>query len=130
MIKLLEIATTMVIFLLVNKAEDYYSSDLIELHLLNGNIEYVKVNKSNKYSCPKSCSINHFHNALILEDEKKVEKKMNYNLFYNNKNKMFLNGINVINAFEIIEAKKSKKNKVSKTERNRLDLKNFINKYN
>ena len=75
MIKLLEIATTMVIFLFVNKVEDYYSSDLIELHLLNGNIEYVKVNKGNKYSCPTSCSINHFHNALILENEKKIEKK-------------------------------------------------------
>ena len=130
MIKLLEIATTMVIFLLVNKAEDYYSSDLIELHLLNGNIEYVKVNKSNKYSCPKSCSINHFHDVLILENETKVENEGNYSLFYNNKNKIFLNGINIINAFEIIETKKSKKNKVSKTERNKLNLKNFINKYN
>ena len=36
----------------------------------------------------------------------------------------------VIEAFEIIDKKKSKKNKNPKIERNKLDLKNFINKYN
>ena len=128
MIKLLEIATTVVIIFLGTKIGDYYKADLIELHLLNGNIKYVKVSKNNNYSCPQACAAHHFHDTLISEDIKTIP---NYNLVYNNreKNILSLNGIDVITVFEIIEKKKNKKNKISKIERNRLDIKNFINKY-
>ena len=128
MIKLLEIATTVVIVFLGTKIGDYYKADLIELHLLNGNIKYVKVSKNTNYSCPQICTANHFHDTLISED---INTMPNYNLVYNNreKNILSLNGINVITVFEIIEKKKNKKNKISKIERNRLDIKNFINKY-
>ena len=127
MIKLIEIAATMIIVLLGAKIEEYYKSDLLELHLLNGNIKYIKINKDNDYSCPKACSSNHFHDTLILKD---IGIDNNYNLNYNNKEKITLNGVDIINAFEIIEVKKNKKNKVQKTQRNKVDFKNFINKYN
>ena len=65
MVKIIEIAATMIIVVLGSKIEEYYKSDLVELHLLNGNITYVKLNKGNNYSCPKTCSAIHFHDALI-----------------------------------------------------------------
>ena len=127
MIKIIEIASTIIIVLLGSKIEEYYKPDLVELHLLNGNIKYIKLNKENSYSCPKTCSSDHFHDTLILKDSD-IEK--NYNINYNNKDQISLNGINIINAFEIVEVKKSKKNKVQTTYRNKLDFKNFMSKYN
>ena len=76
----MKIAATMIIILLGSKVEEYYKSDLLELHLLNGNIKYVKLNKENNYSCPKECSANHFHDTLISKDTA-IDK--NYNLNYN-----------------------------------------------
>ena len=127
MTKIIEIAATIIIVVLGSKIEEYYKPDLVELHLLNGNVKYIKLNKENSYSCPKTCSANHFHDTLISKDTG-VDK--NYNLNYNNKDKISLNGVDIINAFEIIEVKKSKKNKVHTTHRNKLDFKNFMNKYN
>ena len=124
--KLLEIATTVLIFLLANTLGDYYKSDLIELHLLNGDIEYIKVNQDDGYSCPKICSAKHFHAVSISYDKK---NDTNYNLSYNNEDKIYLNGINVINAFEIVEKKKNNKNNSLINERNQLNIKNFIKKY-
>ena len=126
MVKIIEIAATMMIVLLGSKIEEYYKSDLLELHLLNGNIKYIKINKNNNYSCPKTCSANHFHSALISKD---MLIEQNYNLIYDSKNKIFLNGVNVIDAFEIIEKKKTKKSKVQKTQRNKVDFEYFFNKY-
>ena len=127
MVKIIEIAATMIIVLLGSKIEEYYKSDLVELHLLNSNITYVKLNKGNNYSCPKTCSAIHFHDALISENKVINE---NYSLTYNKEDNISLNGVDVIDAFEIIEPKKSKKNKVQKNQRNKLDFKNFMNKYN
>ena len=127
MVKIIEIAATMIIVVLGNKIEEYYKPDLVELHLLNGNIKYVKLNKENSYSCPKTCLAKHFHDTLISKD---IDINKNYNLNYSNKDKISLNGVDIVNAFEIIEVKKSKKNKVQTTYRNKLDFKNFINKYN
>ena len=127
MVKIIEIAATMIIVVLGNKIEEYYKPDLVELHLLNGNIKYIKLNKENSYSCPKTCSADHFHDTLILKDTT-IDK--NYNINYNNNDQISLNGIDIINAFEIVEAKKSKKNKVQTTYRNKLDFKNFMSKYN
>ena len=84
MIKLIEVAATIVIVFLGEKIGDYYKADLIELHLLNGNIQYVKVNKNNNYSCPKRCLTNHFHDALISKD---ITSILNYNLVYDNRQK-------------------------------------------
>ena len=127
MVKIIEITATMIIVFLGTKIEEYYKSDLVELHLLNGNIKYIKLNKENNYSCPKTCVANHFHDTLISKD---TDIHKNYNLNYNNKDKISLNGVDIINAFEIIQVKKSKKNKLPKTERNKLDFENFMNKYN
>ena len=127
MVKIIEITATMIIILLGSKLEEYYKPDLLELHLLNGHIKYIKLNNDNNYSCPKACSANHFHDALISTNTV-IDKY--YNLNYNKKDKISLNGVDIINAFEIIEVKKNKKNKVQKTQRNKLDFKNFMNKYN
>jgi len=125
--KIIEIAATLIIVVLGNKIEEYYKPDLVELHLLNGNIKYIKLNKENTYSCPKTCSADHFHDTLILKNSG-IDK--NYNINYNNNDQISLNGIDIINAFEIVEVKKSKKNKVQTVYRNKLDFKNFMNKYN
>ena len=53
----------------------------------------------------------------------------NYNLSYNNEDKVYLNGIDVIDAFEIVEKKKNNKNNSSINERNQLNIQNFIKKY-
>ena len=128
MIKILEIAATMLIIMVGNKVGEYYKADLIELHLSNGFIEYVKINKKNNYSCPKNCKTKHFHNTLISN---KNELELNYNLIYDaKKNKISLNGVNIINAFEIIDKKNNKKTKNKINKKNQIDLQNFINRYN
>ena len=125
MVKIVEILSTMLVITIGNKINDYYSPDLIELHLSNGAIHYVKIDQKNDYSCPKVCKTNHFHSTLIVEN---FHNKESYALSYSDK-KLSLNEFEVLNAFEIIKIKKSKKNKIPKTERNRLDIKSFLNKY-
>ena len=125
MVKIVEILSTILVISLGSKIDDYYKADLIELHLSNGNIHYIKVGKINNYSCPKSCKAIHYHSALIVED---YHDKVNYSLNYN-ANQLTLNDFEVLSAFEIIKIKKTKKNKIAKTERNQLDIKSFFNKY-
>ena len=125
MVKIVEILSTLLVISIGNKINDYYKPDLIELHLSNGNIHYIKIDKANSYSCPKSCKAIHYHNTLIVED---YHDKENYSLAYN-ANQLTLNDFEVLSAFEIIEIKKTKKNKSTKTERNQLDIQSFFYKY-
>ena len=62
MIKILEISITMLIVMLGNKISDFYKADIMELHLSNGIISNIKIDKLQKeYSCPIYCSSDHFH---------------------------------------------------------------------
>jgi hypothetical protein len=110
MIKIIEIAITMLVIMVSDKINDMYKNQLMELHLNNGKISLVKLIKSNVYSCPKGCKAKHYHHTLLSKN-----KTSNYNLIYKNK-LLYINDIKVINAFKVTEKIKiDKKNKKIKS---------------
>ena len=124
MIKIIEIAITMLVIMVSDKINDIYKDPLMELHLNNGKISLVKLIKSNVYSCPKECKADHYHHTLLSENE-----TSNYNLIYKNK-LLYFNGIKVINVFKITEKRKiDKKNKKIKKRiltKEEVDINNFF----
>ena len=98
MIKLLEIAVTMLVLMVGNKVSEHYKPAMLELHLSNGRILDVMVDKKNNYSCPKHCASNHFHNALVSKNN---INDSNYTILYKNNNHLplTLNGIDIVNIF-------------------------------
>ena len=69
MINILEIAITFILLLLGGKISDSYKSENVEMHLDNGSIHYFEIHKNDKYACPKSCSVNHFHSTYIVNKD-------------------------------------------------------------
>ena len=127
MIKLIEIGVSMLILMTGIKVGEFYGPSMLEVHLSDGAIKYIKINKKSSYSCPRNCSAMHYHNALI--DNKK--SNISYN-FYSSKDddKLELNNQKVIKIFEIKEEKKKGKKKNKKTiNRKKVDIRYFIEKY-
>ena len=124
MINLTEVAITLIIIMIGGKIQEQYQPDQLEIHLSDGGITYVSINK--KYSCPKSCKTQHYHETMISDTD---SNKSNYEIYYDgSKEGLRLNNSNVINVFEIKrEKKKNKKNSSIKKEE--LGVQNFINKF-
>ena len=124
MINLTEVAITLIIIMIGGKIQEQYQPDQLEIHLSDGGIKYVSINK--KYSCPKSCKTQHYHETMISDTD---SNKSNYEIYYDDsKEGLRLNNSNVINVFEIKrEKKKNKKNSSIKKEE--LGVQNFINKF-
>ena len=130
MIKLLEIAVTMLVLMVGNKVSEHYKPAMLELHLSNGQILDVMVDKKNNYSCPKYCASNHFHNTLVSKND---INHSNYTILYqkNNTVPLSLNGLDIINIFEIKEEKIIKNKKRSTNiKKEKLELSSFIQRYN
>ena len=124
MINLTEIAITMMIIMLGDKIYEKYQPDQLEMHLSNGEISYVKINKKG-YSCPKFCGAKHFHETTVSDNS---QYNSNYKIFYDLSNSYLkLNGVNIINIFEI-KTQKIKKNKKINTNREKVEIEKFINK--
>ena len=124
MINLTEVAITLIIIMIGGKIQEQYQPDQLEIHLSDGGITYVSINK--KYSCPKNCKTQHYHETMISDTD---SNKSNYEIYYDgSKEGLRLNNSNVINVFEIKrEKKKNKKNSSIKKEE--LGVQNFINKF-
>ena len=130
MIKLLEIAVTMLVLMVGNKVSEHYKPAMLELHLSNGRILDVMVDKKNDYSCPKHCASIHFHNALVSKNN---INDSNYTILYKNNNNLplTLNGIDIVNILEIKEKKIIKNRKrTTNTKKEKLELSVFIQRYN
>ena len=130
MIKILEIAVTMLVLMVGNKVSEHYKPAMLELHLSNGQILDVLVDKKNEYSCPKHCRSEHFHNTLVSDYN---ITNSNYTILYqkNSNDPLSLNGVDIINIFEIKEKKiiKNRKKTTNRT-KEKLELSSFIQKYN
>ena len=127
MIKVVEIAVSMLIFISGIKIGELNKPSILEIHLLNGDVSHVKIHKQNSYSCPINCAIIHHHDALIT---KNVRNNLNYNISYLDDNKgLKLNNKDVIDIFELQENKKNKKNK-RHFKRTKIDIQSFVKKYN
>ena len=99
-----------------------FSDSLYEIHLSNGEIINIKVNKDNIYSCPTNCGAYHFHSNITNE---KIDDNYSMNFEYNNK--ITLNE-HVVSKIYNIKLSKDKKSKM-KTSKEQVSLKNFILKY-
>ena len=121
---LIEIAITMMVIMVGDKVYEKYQPDNLEMHLSNGEVSYVIINK-NSYSCPKSCGANHFHETIISDTNIDAP---NYKLFYDPLNSYLkLNNLDIVDIFKI-KTEKVKKNKKITTKRERLEMEYFINK--
>jgi len=125
MINLTEIAITFLIVMLGNKIQDNYKPDQLEIHLSNGRISYVSINKGN-YSCPKNCGAKHYHKTSV---SKQVFSETNYQIYYDISNSYLkLNNSDIIDIYEI-KTKKIKKSKKVSTKREKLEIAYFISRF-
>ena len=127
MIKIIEVALTMLVIMVSDKINDIYKDKLMELHLDNGKISLIKIIKSNNYSCPKVCDAIHYHHSLISK-----KQTNNYNLIYQDEI-LYINDIKVNSAFIVKESRKiDKKNKKVKKiilTKTQVDINSFFNKF-
>ena len=125
MINILEIAITFILLLLGGKISDSYKSENVEMHLDNGSIHYFEIHKNDKYACPKSCSVNHFHSTYIVnKDDSFNETDITIN---NNNTSLSYEKNEVSDIYYIKKVKKSRKKQ--SIERNKVDVNTFLKRY-
>ena len=125
MVNIIELGITLLILLVGNKVTDHYKSDMIEMHLKNGDIFYFELHKNNKYSCPSKCKVEHHHSTYIITD-------MNINnsniIVYDKVNKtLFLDKKEVTHIYSFV--KKGNNKMKEKNDRVKVDISSFIRKY-
>ena len=125
MINILEIAITFILLLFGGKISDSYKSENVEMHLDNGSIHYFEIHKNDKYACPKSCSVNHFHSTYIVnKDDSFNETDITIN---NNNTSLSYEKNEVSDIYYIKKVKKSRKKQ--SIERNKGDVNTFLKRY-
>ena len=125
MINILEIAITFILLLFGGKISDSYKSENVEMHLDNGSIHYFEIHKNDKYACPKSCSVNHFHSTYIVnKDDSFNETDITIN---NNNTSLSYEKNEVSDIYYIKKVKKSRKKQ--SIERNKVDVNTFLKRY-
>ena len=125
MVNILEIAITFILLLLGGKISDSYKSENVEMHLDNGSIHYFEIHKNDKYACPKSCSVNHFHSTYIVnKDDSFNETDITIN---NNNTSLSYEKNEVSDIYYVKKVKKSRKKQ--SIERNKVDVNTFLKRY-
>ena len=122
MYKVIEVVVSLLLMYGGVEIGKIFSDSLYEIHLSNGEIINIKVNKDNIYSCPKNCGAYHFHSTITNE-----KNEDNYSMNFENNNKITLNEYAVEKIYNI-KLSKDKKSKM-KTSKEQVSLKNFILKY-
>ena len=122
MYKVIEVVVSLLLMYGGIEIGKIFSDSLYEIHLSNGQIINIKVNKDNIYSCPTNCGAYHFHSTITNE-----KNKDNYSMNFENNNKISLNEYAVEKIYNI-KLSKDKKSKM-KTSKEQVSLKNFILKY-
>ena len=123
MYKLIEIAISFVLMYGGIEIGKLFSDSLYEVHLANGKIVNIKVNKDNVYSCPLNCEAFHFHSTKT-----NLESDNNYSMNFNiDNNKITLNQ-HLVSSIYDIKVTTDKKNS-KKTKKTQVSLKNFILRY-
>ena len=122
MYKVIEVVVSLLLMYGGIEIGKIFSDSLYEIHLSNGEIISIKVNKDNIYSCPINCGAYHFHSTITNE-----ENDDNYSMNFENNNKITLNEYVVAKSYNI-KLSKDKKSKM-KTSKEQVSLKNFILKY-
>tara|TARA_B100000674_G_C37356836_1_gene696683 strand:+ start:206 stop:577 length:372 start_codon:yes stop_codon:yes gene_type:complete len=123
MYKLIEVGISLLLMYGGIEIGKLFSDSLYEVHLSNGEIVNIKVNKNNVYSCPVNCGAFHFHSTKT-----NIEIDNNYSMNFDlNNDKITLNEFLVSSIYNIKLHKDKKSNK--KIEKTKVSLKNFILKY-
>ena len=127
MINLTEILITILISIGLNTFEKKIEPKKYELYFDDGTNVYISINKSQKYFCPKHCTVRHYH-----ETSTSTEYHINnYNLVSNKENyktSLFLNG-KVIDVIYLIHEKKNKNNEIIHSNKKKLELYKFLEDY-
>ena len=125
MINILEITITLILLLLGNKISDTFKSENVEMHLDNGSIHYFEIHKNDKYACPKTCSVNHFHSTYIVN--KNNQQNVSDITINNSDDSLTFERNNISEIYYIKKVKKNKK-KYS-IERDKVDINTFLKRY-
>ena len=112
-----ELIMTLLVVFGIGKYSELNSPKYYELITEDGKTHKIKIDK-NSYACPLSCLADHFHYAILLdEDEQSVDV---YNVERIRGDDIFLNSYAVITSEEI-KKKKSKNKKLKK-----LDIQTYL----
>ncbi len=122
MYKVIEVVVSLLLMYGGIEIGKIFSDSLYEIHLSNGEIINIKVNKDNIYSCPTNCGAYHFHSTITNE-----KSDDNYSMNFENNNKITLNEY-VVSKIYNIKLSKDRKSRM-KTSKEQVSLKNFILKY-
>ena len=67
---LIIMASSIGIFHDTNKPTEY------ELQMEDGTNTHLVLQKNSKYACPLYCGVDHYHHAVVCEDENQIEKNL------------------------------------------------------
>ena len=125
MINILEITITFILLLLGGKISDSYKSENVEMHLDNGSIHYFEIHKNDKYACPKTCSVKHFHSTYIVNENDSFNES---DITINNNNSLLSYEKNEVSDIYYIKKVKKSRKKQS-IERDKVDVNTFLKRY-
>ncbi len=124
MIVLLEIGISMLLLFSAEKIGELYTGSLLEIHLYDGAIFNVKIDRNSSYACPINCGSIHHHTAVVEKNGNSLKYTINY---LGNNIPLKLNNYDIEIMYEIKKKnKRNKKNRIRKTE---IDLQSFIKRY-
>ena len=125
MIILLEMTISMLLLMSIEKVGEFYGDSFLEIHLNNGSVLDVKIDKNHSYACPINCGIIHHHSVMLGKNSNSSKYTINYLDF---DNQLKINNCEISNIYEI--KKKDKKSKKTKNLKTKVDFQTFVKKYN
>tara|TARA_B100001175_G_scaffold312067_1_gene317461 strand:- start:632 stop:1012 length:381 start_codon:yes stop_codon:yes gene_type:complete len=125
MIILLEMTISLLLLMSIEKIGELYGDSFLEIHLNNGHVLDIKIDKDRSYACPINCGAIHHHSVILDKNPNSSKYTINY---LDADNRLKINNCEISNIYEINKrAKESKKTKKLKT---KVDLQAFVKRYN
>ena len=125
MIILLEMTISLLLLMSIEKVGEFYGDSFLEIHLKNGSVLDVKIDKNHSYACPINCGAMHHHSAMLDKNPNSSKYTINY---LDSDNQLKINNCEISNMYEI--KKKDKKSKKTKNLKTKVDFQTFVKKYN
>ena len=125
MVILLEMTISLLLLMSIEKIGEFYGDSFLEIHLNNGSVLDVKIDKNHSYACPINCGAIHHHSVILDKNPNNSKYTINY---LNADNRLKINNYEISNIYEI--NKKTRKSKKTKKLKTKVDLQTFIKRYN
>ena len=124
MINFTEILITVLISISINTIEKKLEPKKYELYFHDGTYSLISINKSQKYFCPKYCTVKHYHKTSTTSSY----DINNYNLISsqeNSQNNLTLNG-RMVNIIYLINETKDKNSGIIHSDKRKMEIYKFL----